>query len=148
MDQEASDIVADRGSARPNAANTSSSWQVGGPRPVAGVQIWAKPLGQGKAAVLFINGVSCHDIACRPTPGLHSSKSASNIVVGQGSTNTSATVTLEELNITATGEVTATDVWTGADAGAVSNGHWSTGVVGTLDSAFVVIQASAAAGAN
>ena len=67
---------------------------------------------------------------------------------GQGSTNTSATVTLEELNITATGEVTATDVWTGADAGAVSNGHWSTGVVGTLDSAFVVIQASAAAGAN
>ena len=79
---------------------------------MAGVQIWSKPLGEGKAAVLFING---------------------------GSTNTSATITLEELNITATGRVTATDVWTGADAGAVSNGHWSTGVVGTLDSAFVII---------
>ena len=77
---------------------------------VAGVQVWAKPLGQGKTAALFLNG---------------------------GSTEYTASLTLKELNITgATAKVT--DVWTGEDAGSVANGEWSTGVVPEMDSRFVV----------
>ena len=132
-----------------------TSWDVGGPRPVAGVQIWAKPLGGGKTAALFING---------------------------GATNTSANITLAELNITAS-TATVTDVWTGEvlaqnssclhilvmissqrcspiyhdklrielqqmqislgflhqqDAGAVAGGAWHTGIVPVLDSKFVI----------
>jgi hypothetical protein len=34
-----------------------AGWYVDGPRPVAGTQLWAKPLGNGKTAALFINGV-------------------------------------------------------------------------------------------
>ena len=74
-----------QGASRPNGDTKYTSWDVGGPRPVAGVQIWAKPLGGGKTAALFING---------------------------GATNTSANITLAELNITAS-TATVTDVWTG-----------------------------------
>lgn len=77
---------------------------------IAGVQIWAKPLGQGKTAALFING---------------------------GAVEYTASLSLKELNITgATAKVT--DVWTGEDAGAVANGEWSTGAVPSMDSRFVV----------
>lgn len=80
---------------------------------IAGVQIWAKPLGNGKTAALFING---------------------------GSSEYSATISLAELNITATdsGTVTVQDVWSGADAGRVQNGQWNTGNVPSMDSRFVV----------
>ena len=84
---------------------------------VAGVQFWAKPLGGGKTAVLFING------------GRQPYKSAR--------------IALSELNVTAT-TATVTDVWTGGDAGPVVGGSWSTGPVASLDSRFVVIEATGA----
>ena len=63
------------GAKRPNKDTTWSNWQVGGPpRPVAGAQLWAKPLGAGKVAALFING---------------------------GRTSRSTDVSLKELNLTA-----------------------------------------------
>jgi hypothetical protein len=91
------------------------------PASVAGVQIWAKPLGNGKTAALFING---------------------------GGSNYTASMSLKELNVTATNaamaaSVKVTDVWSGADAGAVVNGNWSTGVVGPLDSKFVIFETPA-----
>jgi hypothetical protein len=100
----------------------------------AGVQFWAKPLGDGKTAVLFINGGHL------PYP--------------------SASITLKELNITGTtvvvtdtgeGEgkgsgVTVTDVWTGEDAGPIVDGSWSTGEVGPLNSRFVLISTAAGNG--
>eukprot|EP00040_Diaphanoeca_grandis_P044837 m.271969 g.271969 ORF g.271969 m.271969 type:complete len:602 (+) comp98455_c0_seq1:225-2030(+) len=91
-----------------------------GPSPtgVAGVQIWAKPLGGGKTAALFING---------------------------GGLDYSANVSLKELNITASadqhtsyGSVSVSDVWTGEDAGPITGGVWQTGAVPSLDSRFVV----------
>ena len=98
-----------------------AGWKVGGQRPVAGVQLWAKPLGNGRTAALFING---------------------------GLTEYTASITLSELNITAsptaaisngaTGGVTVADVWTGVDAGAIVKGAWSTGAVPSLDSRFVI----------
>ena len=81
------------------------------PPPVAGIQLWAKPIGDGKVAALIINGGS---LPYPPT-----------------------TVSLKELNIStasvysgghgdadagSTG-VTVTDVWTGEDAGPVSGGQ-------------------------
>merc|ERR1740117_753239 len=77
--------------------------------PVAGVQIWAKPLGHGKTAALFING--------------------------GGITYPSSSISLKELNITSgidaahfdAAAVKVTDVWTGEDAGPVTGGQWSTG---------------------
>ena len=85
------------------------------PAGVAGVQFWSKPLGEGKTAVLFINGGS----RAYPT----------------------ASISLAELNITGTVDsaVSVTDVWTGDDAGPVVGGNWSTGLVPPLDSKFVVI---------
>ena len=85
------------------------------PPGVAGVQFWSKPLGEGKTAVLFINGGSLS----YPT----------------------ASISLAELNITASADaaVTVADVWTGDDAGPVVGGNWSTGLVPPLDSKFVVI---------
>lgn len=77
---------------------------------IAGVQVWAKPLGQGKTAALFLNG---------------------------GSAEYTASLTLKELNITGA-SAKVTDVWTGEDAGAVANGEWSTGAVPAMDSRFVV----------
>lgn len=82
---------------------------------VAGIQFWAKPLGNGRTAVLFING---------------------------GGANYTASITLQELNITTSGGKSAkvTDVWTGEDAGPVSEGSWSTGNVMSLNSRFVVFE--------
>ena len=79
---------------------------------MAGVQVWAKPLGDGKTAALFING---------------------------GSTNTSTNITLAELNITSS-TATVTDVWTGEDRGPVVHGAWHTGLVPSLDSRFVIFE--------
>ena len=101
------------GSRQPNGKDTSSSWQVGGTRPVAGVQIWSKPLGGGKTAALFING---------------------------GLSNYTAKLSLAELNVTAA-TATVTDVWTGEDAGKVVGGEWATGSVAPLDSRFVIFTA-------
>jgi len=81
------------------------------PAGVAGVQWWAKPLGGGRVAALFLNG--------GPLPY------NSNISMG-------------ELNVTTA--ATATDVWTGADAGAVVDGVFHTGVVPSLDSRFVIFE--------
>lgn len=81
---------------------------------VAGIQIWAKPLGNGRTAALFING---------------------------GGANYTADMTLKELNITATdaASVKVTDVWTGEDTSPVSaDGVWSTGNVPSMDNRFVV----------
>ena len=86
---------------------------------VAGVQIWAKPLGHGKTAALFING---------------------------GAAPYSASVSLAELNITtAAGSrdvdaaaLTVEDVWGEGLAGSVVDGNWSTGEVPSLDGRFVV----------
>ena len=83
-------------------------------KQVAGVQFWAKPLGNGKTAVLFINGGDL------PYPN--------------------ASVALQELNVT--GAVTATDVWTGDAVGGVAGGSWSPGVVAPYDSKFVVLTAA------
>ena len=77
---------------------------------IAGVQVWAKPLGQGKTAALFLNG---------------------------GSAEYTASLTLKELNITGA-SAKVTDVWTGENTGAVANGEWSTGAVPAMDSRFVV----------
>ena len=134
-------------------ADTSMTWQGHGgatgqdsgrgpgfplvpPTPeVAGVQFWAKPLGGGKTAVLFINGGHL------PYPA--------------------SSITLKELNITtstvadaatASGLTgagpTVMDVWTWEDAGPIVDGSWSTGEVGPLNSRFVVITAGAADGAE
>ena len=84
---------------------------------MAGVQLWAKPLGSGKMAALFLNG---------------------------GATNTSTTITLAELNITSR-TATVTDVWTGEDRGPVQDGAWSTGLVPSLDSVFVVFDTAKSA---
>lgn len=88
---------------------------------MAGVQIWAKPLGSGKVAALFING---------------------------GSTNASTNITLAELNITSSTAVTVTDVWTGEDRGPVVNGAWDTGLVPSLDSRFVTFETKVLATAS
>ena len=78
---------------------------------VAGVQWWAKPLGSGRTAALFLNG---------------------------GSLPYRANISMAELNATA--GASAVDVWTGADAGAVVDGVFDTGVVASLDSRFVVFE--------
>jgi hypothetical protein len=86
---------------------------------VAGVQIWAKPLGQGRTAALFING---------------------------GAAPYTASISLEELNITtAAGSrdvdaaaVSVEDVWGEGLAGSVVDGNWSTGEVSSMDGRFVV----------
>ena len=85
------------------------------PAAVAGVQLWAKPLGGGRTAALFLNGGA----------------------LAQGTR-----VTLAELNISAPpSRVTVRDVWTGADAGAVeAGGAWPTGLVPPLDAAFVIFE--------
>ena len=70
--------------------------------------------GGGKTAALFING---------------------------GSTNYTASVRMRDLNVSTSGVVKATDVWTGEDAGPVVDGEWKTGLVAVLDSRFVVFQA-------
>ena len=103
------------GAKRPNTDPSWSNWLVGGERPVAGAQIWAKPLGANEVAVLVING---------------------------GLVSRSAEVRLAELNISATGATVVTDVWSGADAGKVVDGKWSTGEVASLDSRFVVFEAA------
>eukprot|EP01052_Picozoa_sp_SAG31_P026659 SAG31_NODE_2433_length_5706_cov_2.207776_4_plen_297_part_00 len=116
---------------------------------VAGVQIWAKPLGPGKAAALFING---------------------------GATPYSASISLKELNITTPAvcfacclrphasfwlrlcvewclwqgspegvhptAVSVTDVWGDGLSGQVIDGNWSTGEVPSLDSRFVVLSSA------
>lgn len=95
------------------------------PRPaaIAGVQWWAKPLGAGRAAALFLNG--------GPLPY------RANLSV------------VHELNLSvpAGGSVAATDVWSGADAGPVvgADGVFDTGTVASLDSRFVIFEARAAA---
>ena len=99
------------GAERPNSDHTSTSWRAGGSRPIAGVQLWAKPLGDGQTAALFIN--------C-------------------GRTARSTDVELRELNITSTKDVTVMDVWSGFDAGPVVDGKWNTGVVDSLSSRFVI----------
>jgi len=82
---------------------------------VAGIQIWAKPLDDAHTAALFING---------------------------GGANYTASITLKELNVTiiAGTSVKVTDVWSGEDAGPVSNGMWNTGNVMPMDSRFVIFE--------
>jgi hypothetical protein len=112
--------------AGPGSCFSSSPPSPPPPPAVAGVQLWSKPLGGGKTAALFINGGSV--------------------------VYPSTTISLKELNITSGVEgvhfdaaaVMVTDVWTGKDAGAVTDGQWSTGPVPSLDSRFVVFDASAA----
>lgn len=103
------------GAKRPNTDAKWTNWLVGGERPIAGTQLWAKPLGVAKVAALFING---------------------------GRMGIGTNVSLEELNITSRAMVTVTDVWTGEDAGPVIDGRWHTGVVASLDSRFVVFEAA------
>ena len=94
---------------------------------VAGVSLWAKPLGGSRVAALFING---------------------------GGLPTSAEVTLKELNITGSelasaspSAVSVTDVWSGEDAGPVlAGGVWSTGIVAPMDSRFVIFDATTGRG--
>jgi len=82
------------------------------PAGVAPVALWAKPLGKGRVAALFING---------------------------GALNYSATISMAELNVTGT-SVSAIDVWTGeAPAGAgVVDGKFATGVVPPMESRFLI----------
>lgn len=85
----------------------------------AGVQIWAKPIGQGKVAALFING--------------------------GGLTYEGANISMHEINLTTTTVATtiATDVWSGNDAGVVSSdGVWQIDAVESLDSRFVIFEAT------
>ena len=105
------------GAKRPNTDPEWTNWVVGGPRPVAGVQLWAKPLdfSQTKVAVLFING---------------------------GRTRRGTVVSLEELNVTTAAKAyRVTDVWSGADAGNVVDGRWQTGEVESLGARFAVVEA-------
>lgn len=95
-----------------NADPSFTGWAVGGSRPIAGVQLWAKPLGHGRTAALFING---------------------------DTSNHSTWITLKEMNLSST--ATVTDVWTGANAGPMVNGQWNTGAVAPLDSRFVIFSA-------
>eukprot|EP00039_Didymoeca_costata_P002197 m.58190 g.58190 ORF g.58190 m.58190 type:complete len:601 (-) comp11160_c0_seq4:30-1832(-) len=96
------------------------------PSGVAGVQWWAKPLGPGKVAALFING--------------------------GGYNYHNANITLQQLNITTTfsstsvkgGKVTVTDVWSGESDTVDSNGVWLTGDVPPMSSRFVIFQQSTA----
>lgn len=87
---------------------------------IAGIQIWAKPLGGGKTAALFING---------------------------GSAEYSASISLKALNLTtAAGSrdvdmaaVTVTDVWGEGLAGSVMGGNWTVTNVPSMDSRFVIL---------
>lgn len=81
------------------------------PAGVAGVQLWAKPLGAGRAAALLING---------------------------GGLPYEASLALSELNLT--GRVAASDVWTADDAGPVVDGVFDFGSVPPLDSRFVIFE--------
>ena len=81
------------------------------PATVAAVQWWAKPLGGGRTAVLFLNG---------------------------GALPYQANITLLELNVTIAGAV-ATDVWSGQALPISDSGVYDTGVVAPLDSRFVVL---------
>ena len=74
--------------------------------------MWAKPLGGGRVAVLFING---------------------------GNLGIETNVSLNELNISGA-SATVSDVWSGLDAGPVDSGVWQTGWVAPMDSRFVVFQ--------
>ena len=80
------------------------------PATVAAVQWWAKPLGGGRTAALFLNG---------------------------GALPYRANITLDELNVTAAGAV-ATDVWSGEALPVAAGGVYDTGVVAPLDSRFVI----------
>ena len=73
-------------------------------------QLWAKPLADGAAAALFING---------------------------GDTSASVTIHLKELNMTASA-ATVQDVWTGASLGKTSDGSFTTPTVNGTDSAFLI----------
>lgn len=98
------------GTGHSNTDPSWAGWRVGGCRPVAGVQLWAKPISKSEVAALFING---------------------------GTSSYSAELTLKELNISSA-SATVLDVWTGESAGASANGVWSTGTVASLDSRFVI----------
>ena len=102
------------GAKRPDTDPKHANWLVGGPRPVAGVSLWAKPLGAGQVAALFINGAR---------------------------TSRQAVVSLSELNLTTSATVVVTDVWSGAPAGNVIDGRWHTGEVPSLDARFVLFKA-------
>ena len=81
---------------------------------VAGVSLWAKPIGAGTTAVLFING---------------------------GGLSIEGNATLAELNLSLTSPTKVVDVWSGLDAGPVDRmGTWNTGVVAPLSSRFVVFE--------
>ena len=75
-------------------------------------QLWAKPIGKGAVAALFING---------------------------GATNRSATIHLSELNITAS-EATVLDIWSGEEvaSGKTTGGEYTTPMVPGTDSAFLI----------
>lgn len=112
--------------------NASTSWRVGGPRPIAGVQLWAKPLGQGKTAALFINGGSSN------YTGANISLAELNVTTLSGHAESAAAAAAPSVTV-------VTDVWTGEDAGAVVDGVWQVGEVLSLDSRFVIFETRAAA---
>lgn len=115
------------------------------PAGVAGVQLWAKPLGNGQVT---------HRYAPRPRTMMHRcdagrrrherprrAQTAALLINGGGVPYT-ASVSLAELNVSATDAgVKVTDVWSGSDAGPIVGGNWSTGSVPPLDSRFVVFAA-------
>ena len=59
-------------------------------------------------------------------------------MINGGTTPYVAHATLAELNIT--GATKVTDVWTGAAAGAIAAGNWTSPEIPSLDSSFVVFQ--------
>jgi hypothetical protein len=85
---------------------------------IAGVQLWAKPLPQNRAAALFINGGGT------PYPSVSLSLDKLNVTIAHGIS------------------VRVTDVWTGEDAGPIEGGNWETGVVASLDSRFVIFSSA------
>ena len=131
-------------------ADTSMTWQGRGNAPgqtsgrgpgfpltpptpeVAGVQFWSKPLGQGKTAVLFINGGHLE------YPSSTITLKELNITGAAAATTAAGDSALDHGGSAAAG-ATVTDVWTGDDAGPVVDGGWSTGIVGPLNSRFVII---------
>jgi len=103
-----------------------AGWKVGGTRPVAGVQLWAKPISATQTAALFINGGASNYTAQISLKELNISSSSST-----------SSITTAAAAASAAG-VTVQDVWTGADAGPVTDGVWSTGLVDVMDSRFVI----------
>jgi len=122
-----------RGNAPGQTSGRGPGFPLTPPTPeVAGVQFWSKPLGQGKTAVLFINGGHLE------YPSSTITLKELNITGAAAATTAAGDSALDHGGSAAAG-ATVTDVWTGDDAGPVVDGGWSTGIVGPLNSRFVII---------